>query len=567
MNNKKLIPFSKIYPNEFLSRTEDNFPILLEKLTLFYEKTRIDIGDGKVSRRKADGRFSYEKELKDVQLNEIGISSEEAITELNEMFKGCMRPTDPICAFNIAPSPLFDIIAGMTLMSLYTPNVCWDFASGKFCLFEKKIVKILGQLINWEEAEGLVATGGKQTLMYAIKNGMQRASRGVHANLNDFVVITSNLAHYSIEHVCHYLGIPAKNCLRISSDDLGEIDLKALEDTLCNVISENKKIAAVIAVAGATINLVPDPIEAIKNTLNKVSYRYELDYIPYLHVDSVISWVWLVFANDEETSWRKNHSSEVAEKIDHVLLKLKGIRHADSFAADFHKTGFCPYAASVFITKESKDLAGMSLDESTPKKEIYFGEAETYRFSMENSRSGLPVVSIWIALRRMGLEGMRRFVLYQLDVCEVFKEAIRTQYREHFEIINEHTNGWEIVLKMHFNDQMLWDELQNAPKETQQEYIDTCFKFLNYFWYSSLESEINQMPVLGFVKAYSRKGDHEKKFPAFLIHPTSLHYDEGAIGDMLECIATAKIKFENQYQEQYCAASITEYFYKGTPPR
>ena len=63
-----LVPFSKRYPNEFLTRTEDNFGMFLEKLKLFYDKTREDIGDGKVSRRILNKRFSYQKELKDIPL-------------------------------------------------------------------------------------------------------------------------------------------------------------------------------------------------------------------------------------------------------------------------------------------------------------------------------------------------------------------------------------------------------------------------------------------------------------------------------------------------------------------
>ena len=58
-----LIPFSKKYPNEFLSRKEDNFKVLLDKIELFYKKTKSDIHDRLTSRRKIDGRFSYEEEF------------------------------------------------------------------------------------------------------------------------------------------------------------------------------------------------------------------------------------------------------------------------------------------------------------------------------------------------------------------------------------------------------------------------------------------------------------------------------------------------------------------------
>ena len=98
-----LIPFSARYPMEFLSRTEDNFEVFIEKLRLFYINTREDIGDGLSSRRYMNGRFSYSQELTGLNINEVGISTEEAIKEFNDMLQGCIRQHDPLAAFNIFP--------------------------------------------------------------------------------------------------------------------------------------------------------------------------------------------------------------------------------------------------------------------------------------------------------------------------------------------------------------------------------------------------------------------------------------------------------------------------------
>ena len=249
-----LTPFSKKHLNEFISRNEWNFNVLLEKIAVFHNKTRDAIGDGAASRRKIDYRFNYDEELSDVKINQKGITTDEVAEEFNDMLQGCMRHQDPTAAFNLIPAPLLDAVAGITLMSLYNPNPCWDFISGKLCLYEKKIVRMLGQLVNWTHADGFVVTGGKQALAYAIKNGMRRASINCGAEMSDFVVICSNLAHYSIEHVCHYLGISPENCLRVESNPLGEMNLRALEKTIDQVTSQGKIAAAVIAVGGGTIN-------------------------------------------------------------------------------------------------------------------------------------------------------------------------------------------------------------------------------------------------------------------------------------------------------------------------
>ncbi len=561
-----LIPFSKRYPNEFLTRTEDNFEVFLEKLKLFYNKTRDDIGDGKVSRRSIKGRFSYQKELKDVRISQKGISTERIADEFNDMLKGCIRHQDPTTAFNLIPPTLLVAAAGITLTSLYNPNPCWDFISGKLCLYEKKITRMLGSLVGWDQADGYVVTGGKQALAYAIKNGIGRASNNSTVKMSDYVVICSALAHYSIEHICHYLGISPENCIRVAAHSSGEMNLQDLEETLRRVISQNKRIAAVIAVAGGTIDLIPDSILSIRRTIDYTARSCRLDYIPYLHVDSVITWLWLAFKNHRADFSNHKIHPNISKKVQLVLSKLSGIKYADSFAADFHKTGFCPYAAGVFIVKDSESLSGMTSDEYVSQENPCFGEVEPFRQTFENSRSGLSIVSIWMALRKMGLEGLRQFVLYQLEVCELFKQKIHENYSDHFEVLNDRSNGWEIVFKPHFRHRLSWNQLLGSSAQAQQDYINDCHAFLNELWYGSLNNEKSRHPVIGFVRKYSKKGVQEKTFPAFLIHPTSPHYDEKAIDEMLKSIMDVKIAFE-----QKCATLATSsgkgYLHAMTPPR
>lgn len=557
-----LVPFSKKYPGEFLNRTEDNFSVLLEKIKRFHKETRADIQEGDVSRRKLEERFNYQEELKDVQFNQKGIDTEEVAIEFNDMLRGCIRSHDPTSAFNINPSPLFDCVAGLAITCLYNPNLGWDFVSGKLCLYEKKIVRMLGKLVGWPHADGFVITGGKQAIAYAIKNGIGRASGCKPAKMDEYVVISSVVSHYSIEHVCQYLGISPENCVRVGALQTGEIDLRELKTSLKSAISQGKKIAAVIAVAGATINLVPDPILQIKETIDQVAKDYSLDYTPYLHVDSVITWAWLAF-NDHLACLSDTHPN-VQSKVQAVLSKLVGIAHADSFAADFHKTGFCPYAAGVFIAKDSDHLLGMNMRGYFASENPFFGELEPLRQTFENSRSALPIVSIWIAMRRMGLEGLRQYVLYQLQVCELFKQKVREKYDDHFEILNDHSKGWEIVLKPHFCQKLSWDQLQEASDKEQQDYIRVCYDFISDCWYSPIGSNQTH-PVIGFVPKYSRKGVHEKSLPALLVHPTSLHYDDEAVEEMVDKIFNVKAVFDSR-----CDANLSPaegYLHAMVPPR
>jgi hypothetical protein len=139
---------------------------------------------------------------------------------------------------------------------------------------------------------------------------------------------------------------------------------------------------------------------------------------------------------------------------------------------------------------------------------------------------------------------------------------MQDKYRDHFEVLNDRSNGWEIVFKLHFRHKLSWDELQSESERVGQDYINDCHAFLHELWYGPLDDEMRNHPVIGFIRKYLRKSVNEKGFPAFLIHPTSPHYDEKAIDEMLRGIVEAKIAFELKSRD-----TVEEYLSAMTPPR
>ena len=283
-------------------------------------------------------------------------------------------------------------------------------------------------------------------------------------------------------------------------------------------------------------------------------------------MDAVISWVFLAFGQTPPDSWSERCSAAVADKISYVLSNFQGIEHADSFAADFHKTGFCPYAAGVFVVKSTEFLAGLPVDGNAPKETLCWGESEINRQTMENSRSSMGIAAIWISLRRLGLSGLREYVLYQMEVCEEIKTKLRSSYSDHFEVLSSPSCGWEIIVKPHFGSKIPWEELQQSSQEIQDEYAQTCQRFLHHLWFGDISEEKPAFPFIGFVKKYSRKGDEEKALPAFLIHPSSLHYDDEAISELLEGCLLAKTSFGASLASR-CSDSNDAFLEQLVPPR
>lgn len=177
-----------------------------------------------------------------------------------------------------------------------------------------------------------------------------------------------------------------------------------------------------------------------------------------------------------------------------------------------------------------------------------FGQNEVYKDTLENSRAATGIVAAWIALRRMGLEGLREFLLYQMKVCQTFKKKMAEDYSGHFEVINHQSLGWEIVFKPHFDTKQSWSDL--CASSNQDEYLKQCQNFLNHIWFSPMKTQDFEIPVIGFVKSFATKHG-EKQLPAFLIHPTSLHYDDESIDEMLSRIVKAKSEYIDQTSDSH----------------
>ncbi len=157
----------------------------------------------------------------------------EVMKEVIDAFEGIIQWSSPFVMHNITPPVLKDTIVVRSLVSAYNPNCLWNFVSGNILEYERQIGRQIAKLFKWnEEKAGIVFTfGGKATILYAIKAGINRCNReSVTKGLsgNTFVITSSN-THYSIEYACVLLGIGKNNCIRIPNNDEGIIDLEELK--------------------------------------------------------------------------------------------------------------------------------------------------------------------------------------------------------------------------------------------------------------------------------------------------------------------------------------------------
>lgn len=365
-----------------------------------------------------------------------GIPDENISHTISELFEGMSRWHNPNAMYNVVPLPVIPAIAAKTLTSLYNPNLCLDTASGKFLIVEQSVIGAIAEYIGWnkDDAGGAFTWGGKATILYGIKLGLKNccpdsSKTGVK---KDVVVFSTSSGHPAHTSDADWLGIGAENVFRIKVGKDLRVDIEEMENTFREKVSEGKKIAAIIISGGNTNSMIVDSIAEVAELRDRLARELKLDYIPHLHVDAVVSFPWIFFKDYDFINNPLNIDSEALRRIAEIRKYLKDLDRADSFGIDFHKMGFCPYMACVFMVKNKKNLYG---DQNPPRWPFFY--------TVENSRPADGPSSAYIALKVLGVQGFQILIAHLTEIAVHLQNKI--EETGEFEIINSANLGTSIM--------------------------------------------------------------------------------------------------------------------------
>lgn len=558
---------------DFLSPTEENFHVLLDKIKYIHNGLISNLNI-ESSRHSGNIPFSYADEIDRAKLPLNGCELPMLMDEIKEMFEGSVRWHSPNTLFNIAPSPLLNTVAISTIVNLYNPNTLWDFTSGKFILFEKKVIKFLSELIGWDyqSSDGLSTFGGKATLIYAIKAGLYKCQPNIINDgiKEDIVVISSDRAHYSIEDICIYLGIGKKNSIRIPTKADGSINIKLFKKIISKIYKSGRKVACIILNAGVTVDFCTDPINEITTLTRTLTKKYDIANMPHIHADSVVGWAWLTLKSLDLTTISGLVAKDIKIRILNMLKGLKYIEMVDSFSADFHKTGLCPYVSTFFIVKNKKDIHHLTKEESFASgyKSDKFGDFHIHHYTLENSRSGIGIATAWMAFKRLGVTGFQSYLVHMLRIGGLFKQAIKNEFHTDFTLVNNNTKGFESVIKINFYGiPTSWKDLLNSDDVIKKKYSKNCYGFKDFLYNHAMKNYVN-CPLIGFIPHY-KKSSFEESLPCFLIYPMSIYIDLATIKEVLLTLRKIKTAYESTFfpQYNYALQNTTQIATSPAPPR
>ncbi|MGG1326495.1 pyridoxal-dependent decarboxylase [Bacillus tropicus] len=499
---------------DLLHPTENNIEMLFNKTHFLQQALKNKNG---INPKFTAHDFYYKEDIQTSHIPNQGKSSAEVLESLCEMFEGSIRPHSPYALFNMVPSPLLDTIAASTMTQLYNTNSIMDDFGGKTLLFEQRIARALGHLIGWKQSHGISCNGGKLTLLYAIKSAISRIApqSKTEGIPNDLVILTNEGAHFSIEHVCSFLGLGANQCVRIRSKADWRMDTVHLKQVIQEQIAQGKRIAAVICCGGTTINFVCDDTLEVYQCVEQIFKDTAQTYFPYFHLDSVIGWLWFNLMGLSESEWKQKVTNDhIRFKMKRVLEKLKGVSMFDSFGVDMHKNALCPYATSFFISKTDtcfNDLNQGSYEYG--ENDYKFGQFRTYRYTIENSRPSTGIASAWIAVNRLGKVGFQEYLVRLHTLSLAFEKNLNML--PGVSVINHLSLGWELIFTITFS--------QILSVMPDQNVVKIANTFIQYCWKKNNQGY--ETPFISIVPEY-RITPEDAGQVAFLLYPMSLFAEE-----------------------------------------
>lgn len=459
--------------------------------------------------------FDY---LRELERDEGDAPAGEAalLDEVARYFRGAIRPQSRHSLFNMVPEPSVESTAAAWLATAYNANSLMDAFGGEALLIEQQVARRIGRWAGWPEAMGISCNGGKFTIMYAIKSALSRiAPESPREGLpRDLVILCSEGAHYCVEHAATLLGLGSGNCLRVPSGSDGRMRPQALKRMLDEQHARGRRVAAIVCCGGTTINFNCEDTVEVREIAEAFAREHGLPQRPYLHLDSVIGWLYLSLLDADEAQLRECAPDPRGRaRIAEVLRRLRGVQGFDSLGVDFHKDGLCPYASSFFVARDRRFMD--ELGDGSYRygdKDFQYGQFRAYRYTFENSRPGQGILAAWVNLRRLGRAGYADYLIGLHQARDSLADAL--QRHGLFRVLNRASLGWELVFEAPFAPELI--ELAPSYQDLALGFMQECWDRVNAGY---------DLPLFSIVPGYRIDNDPAAVTTGFLLYPMQQRSD------------------------------------------
>ncbi len=278
-------------------------------------------------------------------------------------------------------------------------------------ILEHRVISWMCELIGFPTGfGGTFTSGGTEATFTALLAARSAAmpnawSEGVGADPP--LLLCGEHAHYAVTRGAAQLGLGMRNVRAIASRGFS-MDPSALERTLVELASDDRRVMAVVATAGSTATGSIDDLHSIASLCE--------EHDTWLHVDA---------AHGGSALWSPSHRH-----------RLRGIERARSVAWDTHKMMLMPSQAGMLLMRDERDLEA-AFSQRAP---YLFHDARGERTWDQGTRSFMctrraDVLKVWVALERYGANGMAALYDYFCALARLVYDEISS--RDDFEALHE----------------------------------------------------------------------------------------------------------------------------------
>lgn len=353
-------------------------------------------------------------------------------------------------AVNRVSSALFALALDLNIFNIN------DGLSGNTIIAEHAVTHILSDLasVDPETSCGFFTFGGTATNLYAIRLAITKMfplsrQEGIPTGIR--IVLTED-AHFSHTNALNWLGVGVNSALVVKANKDRSSNLDDAEKKIGTAIEQGEKIPIIVVNGGTTYDNTIDDIEGFVVLRDKLVRKYSLDYIPQIHVDSVIGWAWLMFKDYEFVVNPLDIESETLEMIKKQYKKISKICLADSWGVDFHKgVGTCPIPCSVFMINDAKTASLLSHNEKKGAHQLAheFSEFSPVDYTLETSRPAGSSLAALGALHALGKTGYQAHLANLVQQNQLLRKLLLQKKRNDVLILNECSLGYVTMVRMY----------------------------------------------------------------------------------------------------------------------
>ncbi|KAI0560855.1 Pyridoxal phosphate-dependent transferase [Gracilaria domingensis] len=408
-------------------------------------------------------------EVNQAEIPETVSALQDVVSDMLELFEGMINTAHPLSQPNVLPPANKAAIIATLFANYFSQN----FIEGEYAWnlekAEMETAAMIANLIpNWdsEKAGGIFTYGGSGCYLYGVKYAlthvMQKKNSRCHGVRVDGKILVSQQGHYAMMNSTDWLGIGMDNIVTIETDDeTNAMDTEDLQEKLDELKQQKIPVLAVICTMGTTDAFAIDPVEEVHNILS--NFENPLGYErPLIYCDAVIGWSFLTFKDYDFDANVNGLSQYVRNQIERVYKKILKIEYADAVGIDFHKTGWSPYATSMFL---AKDLVHFKSLMNRPGA-VYLNERTKYNpglYSLEVSRSAAPALSAWATFRFFGMQGFQTTITNVLEMSLCLRAIIATE--KSMVCVNNEDTGFVTLFR-------IYEEHEDAQDRYEQELND-----------------------------------------------------------------------------------------------